>query len=116
MFACCAREVTTKAQVNIVMSDKALVKHLQKEVTRLESELKSTGPVAAPDDYSAVLRKKDQQIQKVFFFQHILVISIRFSGLAVSVLGELIKYSRPSKHHIIKIPESYITFFLLNAL
>ncbi|KAL2329019.1 hypothetical protein Fmac_022446 [Flemingia macrophylla] len=44
LFACCAKEVTTKAQVNVVMSDKALVKHLQKEVARLESELRTPGP------------------------------------------------------------------------
>ncbi|PHT52706.1 Kinesin-like protein NACK1 [Capsicum baccatum] len=41
VFACCAKEVTTNAQVNVVMSDKALVKHLQKELARLESELKN---------------------------------------------------------------------------
>lgn len=31
LFACCAKEVSTNAKVNVVMSDKALVKHLQKE-------------------------------------------------------------------------------------
>ncbi|KAF3671515.1 hypothetical protein FXO38_06547 [Capsicum annuum] len=41
LFASCAKEVTTNAQVNVVMSDKALVKHLQKELARLESELKT---------------------------------------------------------------------------
>uniref|UniRef100_A0A6N2KRS8 Kinesin motor domain-containing protein n=1 Tax=Salix viminalis TaxID=40686 RepID=A0A6N2KRS8_SALVM len=37
LFASCAKEVTTNAQVNLVMSDKTLVKKLQKEVARLES-------------------------------------------------------------------------------
>ncbi|PHT36822.1 Kinesin-like protein NACK2 [Capsicum baccatum] len=32
LFACCAKKVTTNAQVNVVMSDKALVKHLQKKL------------------------------------------------------------------------------------
>ena len=67
LFACCAKEVTTKAQVNVVMSDKALVKHLQKEVARLESELKTPGPVPSNCDYAALLRKKDVQIEKVIF-------------------------------------------------
>ncbi|KAL2988886.1 hypothetical protein AAZX31_11G108900 [Glycine max] len=65
LFACCAKEVTTKAQVNVVMSDKALVKHLQKEVARLESELKTPGPVPSNCDYAALLRKKDVQIEKM---------------------------------------------------
>ncbi|KAG4385130.1 hypothetical protein AAZX31_12G035600 [Glycine max] len=65
LFACCAKEVTTKAQVNVVMSDKALVKHLQKEVARLESELKTPGPATSNCDYAALLRKKDLQIEKM---------------------------------------------------
>ncbi|XP_062076906.1 kinesin-like protein KIN-7E [Humulus lupulus] len=64
LFACCAKEVTTKAQVNVVMSDKALVKHLQKELARLESELRTPGPPSACD-YVALLRKKDLQIEKM---------------------------------------------------
>ncbi|GMI83565.1 hypothetical protein like AT2G21300 [Hibiscus trionum] len=65
LFACCAKEVATKAQVNVVMSDKALVKHLQREVARLESELKSPAPPPSNSDYAALLRKKDLQIQKM---------------------------------------------------
>ncbi|CAK7329604.1 unnamed protein product [Dovyalis caffra] len=65
LFACCAKEVTTKAQVNVVMSDKALVKHLQKEVARLESELRSPAPTSSTCDYVSLLRKKDLQIQKM---------------------------------------------------
>ncbi|KAJ7978528.1 Kinesin-like protein [Quillaja saponaria] len=65
LFACCAKEVTTKAQVNVVMSDKALVRHLQKELARLESELRTPGPATSTCDYAALLRKKDLQIQKM---------------------------------------------------
>ncbi|WCJ40895.1 Kinesin-like protein KIN-7E [Euphorbia peplus] len=65
LFACCAKEVTTKAQVNVVMSDKALVKHLQKELARLESELSRPVPASSASDYAALLRKKDLQIQKM---------------------------------------------------
>ncbi|KAK6143430.1 hypothetical protein DH2020_023778 [Rehmannia glutinosa] len=62
LFASCAKEVSTNAQVNVVMSDKALVKHLQKEVARLESELKTPGSIC---DHGPLLRKKDTQIEKL---------------------------------------------------
>uniref|UniRef100_A0A7N0VDA6 Kinesin motor domain-containing protein n=1 Tax=Kalanchoe fedtschenkoi TaxID=63787 RepID=A0A7N0VDA6_KALFE len=64
LFASCAKEVTTNAQVNIVMSDKALVKHLQRELSRLEMEIKSSGVVAAPDT-AVLLREKDIQIEEL---------------------------------------------------
>ncbi|KAK2978289.1 hypothetical protein RJ640_017140, partial [Escallonia rubra] len=64
LFASCAKEVTTNAQVNVVMSDKALVKQLQKELARLESELRAPGPTSTCD-YAALLRKKDLQIEKL---------------------------------------------------
>lgn len=67
LFACCAKEVTTKAQVNVVMSDKALVKHLQKELARLESELRTPAPVSSSSEYAALLKKKDLQIEKVVY-------------------------------------------------
>lgn len=65
LFASCAKEVTTNAQVNVVLSDKALVKHLQKELARLESELRTPVPAYSNIDYSALLRKKDLQIEKM---------------------------------------------------
>ncbi|XP_048335239.2 kinesin-like protein KIN-7C [Ziziphus jujuba] len=65
LFASCAKEVTTNAQVNVVMSDKALVKHLQRELSRLESELRSGGLINNPSDSAALLREKDLQIEKL---------------------------------------------------
>ncbi|CAA3033757.1 Kinesin NACK1 [Olea europaea subsp. europaea] len=38
LFASCAKKVSTNARVNVVMSEKALVKQLQKEPARLENE------------------------------------------------------------------------------
>lgn len=50
----------------MVMSDKALVKHLQKELARLESELRNPGPALTSDNSAAaLLREKDLQIAKV---------------------------------------------------
>ncbi|WVZ14830.1 hypothetical protein V8G54_012396 [Vigna mungo] len=44
LFATRAKEVTNSAQVNMVVSDKQLVKHLQKEVARLEAVLRTPDP------------------------------------------------------------------------
>lgn len=65
LFASCAKEVSTNAQVNVVMSDKALVKHLQRELARLEGELRSSGSTSVTSDSAALLREKDLQIEKV---------------------------------------------------
>ncbi|XP_019177469.1 PREDICTED: kinesin-like protein KIN-7F isoform X3 [Ipomoea nil] len=66
LFASCAKEVTTNAQVNVVMSDKILVKHLQRELARLESELKSpTSENFETSDNAALLQEKDLQIEKL---------------------------------------------------
>ncbi|XP_065860757.1 kinesin-like protein NACK1 [Euphorbia lathyris] len=48
-FATRAKEVTNNAHVNMVVSDKQLVKHLQKEVARLEAELRTPDPKKEKD-------------------------------------------------------------------
>lgn len=48
-----------------MMSDKALVKQLRKELTRLESRLKTTGSISVAGDAAALLREKDLLIEKV---------------------------------------------------
>ncbi|CAJ1930357.1 unnamed protein product [Sphenostylis stenocarpa] len=63
LFASCAKEVTTNAQVNVVVSDKALVKQLQKELARLEEELRNSGPPHVTSDTTALLRERDRQIE-----------------------------------------------------
>ncbi|KAJ8545762.1 hypothetical protein K7X08_018345 [Anisodus acutangulus] len=65
LFASCAKEVTTTAQVNVVVSDKVLVKHLQRELARLESELRSPRTSLFPSDYEALLREKNKQIEQM---------------------------------------------------
>ncbi|KAM7249993.1 hypothetical protein ACFE04_021876 [Oxalis oulophora] len=63
LFASCAKEVTTNAQVNVVMSDKALVKHLQRELSRMESEMKNPRLTSTESDESSeLLRQKDFEI------------------------------------------------------
>ncbi|CAL0311472.1 unnamed protein product [Lupinus luteus] len=63
LFACCAKEVATNAQVNVVVSDKALVKQLQKEVSRLESELRNSWTPRPIFDSAVLLREKDCEIE-----------------------------------------------------
>nr|ADQ43205.1 kinesin motor family protein [Schrenkiella parvula] len=65
LFASCAKEVTTNAQVNVVMSDKALVKHLQRELAKLESELRSPGQPSVASDTNALLTEKDLELGKL---------------------------------------------------
>ncbi|KAL6601703.1 hypothetical protein ACP70R_044923 [Stipagrostis hirtigluma subsp. patula] len=64
LFANCAKNVVTDAQVNVVMSDKALVKHLQRELTRLENELKFPGS-ASCSTHAEALREKDELIKQL---------------------------------------------------
>ncbi|KAG2580521.1 hypothetical protein PVAP13_6NG351900 [Panicum virgatum] len=64
LFATCAKEIITNAHVNVVMSDKALVKHLQRELARLENELKFPGS-ASCTTHTEALREKDAQIKKL---------------------------------------------------
>ncbi|KAJ8572152.1 hypothetical protein K7X08_008663 [Anisodus acutangulus] len=91
LFACCAKEVSTNAQVNVVMSDKALVKHLQKELARLESELKTPTSTC---DHVVLLRKKDQQIEKLEKQVRELT---KQRGLAQSRVDDLLRTIRSDK-------------------
>ncbi|KAG2717810.1 hypothetical protein I3760_03G192400 [Carya illinoinensis] len=63
-FATSAKEVTNNAQVNMVVSDKTLVKHLQKEVARLEAELRSPEP-SSSSCLRSLLVEKDLKIQQM---------------------------------------------------
>nr|XP_023898958.1 kinesin-like protein KIN-7I isoform X1 [Quercus suber] len=65
LFASCAKEVTTNAQVNVMMSDKAMVKQLQRELARLENELKSLVSGSITYDFAALLKEKDLMIEKM---------------------------------------------------
>ncbi|KAI3988412.1 hypothetical protein MKX01_031630 [Papaver californicum] len=63
-FATRAKQVTNNAQVNMVVSEKQLVKHLQKEVARLEAELRTPDP-SVRSDSDALSREKDLMIQQM---------------------------------------------------
>ncbi|CAN8277003.1 unnamed protein product [Cochlearia groenlandica] len=64
LFATCAKEVTTNAQVNLVVSEKALVKQLQQELARMENELKNFGSnsSSAGEEFYLMLKEKEEVI------------------------------------------------------
>ncbi|KAM0945580.1 putative plus-end-directed kinesin ATPase [Dioscorea sansibarensis] len=64
LFATCARDVVTSARVNVVMSDKTMVKHLQNKLARLETELRYTSSASATF-HSEALRERDARIRKM---------------------------------------------------
>ncbi|KAG6432068.1 hypothetical protein SASPL_103641 [Salvia splendens] len=72
-FANCAKQVRTNAQVNVVMSEKALVKQLQRELARMENELKklhshpNTGPNSTPalKEKEILIQKMDREIKEL---------------------------------------------------
>lgn len=51
--------MTTNARVNLVMSDKVLVRQLQKELARLENELRSFTP------NTNLLKEREHKIEQV---------------------------------------------------
>ncbi|XWS70127.1 hypothetical protein CRYUN_Cryun03dG0022500 [Craigia yunnanensis] len=63
-FATSAKEVTNNAHVNMVISDKRLVKHLKKEVARLEAKLQSPEPSSA-SCLKSLLMEKELKIQEM---------------------------------------------------
>lgn len=60
MFATCAKQVSTNAHVNMVMTEKALVRQLQSEVERLETELRNLSAYTTP-----AMKEKEALIEKV---------------------------------------------------
>ncbi|XP_055836022.1 kinesin-like protein KIN-7E isoform X2 [Solanum dulcamara] len=65
LFATCAKNVITNAKVNVVMSEKALVKQLRKELARLEAELRNLSALAASGGSADALKEKEAMIEKM---------------------------------------------------
>uniref|UniRef100_A0ACD6AF60 Uncharacterized protein n=1 Tax=Avena sativa TaxID=4498 RepID=A0ACD6AF60_AVESA len=61
-FAACAKEVTNTAKINMIVSDKQLVKHLQTEVARLEAELRTPDRASSSE---IVRMEKDRKIRQM---------------------------------------------------
>ncbi|MED6194466.1 hypothetical protein PIB30_028878 [Stylosanthes scabra] len=59
LFAGAAKQVTTNARVNVVMSDKVLVQQLQKELARLENEMTGFS------SNSAILKERELLIEQM---------------------------------------------------
>ncbi|XP_031120019.1 kinesin-like protein KIN-7H isoform X1 [Ipomoea triloba] len=67
MFATCAKQVSTNAHVNMVMTDKALVRQLQSEVERLETEVRNLAAYTSPamKEKEALIEKMDKEIREL---------------------------------------------------
>lgn len=105
LFASCAKEVSTNAQVNTIMSDKALVKHLQRELDRLENELKTPGSNRLSSDTNALLRDKDQQIEKMQ--RQIDELTLE-RDKALSQVQDLLRVVEDNEHSLIRLgPDDY---------
>ncbi|KAL0366067.1 UNVERIFIED_CONTAM: Kinesin-like protein KIN-7E [Sesamum radiatum] len=65
VFASCAKQVSTNAKVNVVMSEKALVKQLRREITRMENELRNLNSIATSCDTASALKEKELLIEKL---------------------------------------------------
>ncbi|KAK4395779.1 Kinesin-like protein NACK1 [Sesamum angolense] len=63
-FATRAKEVTNNARVNMVVSDKQLVKHLQKEVARLEAELRTPDPSNEKDFKILQMEREMEELRR----------------------------------------------------
>lgn len=66
-FASCAKEVTTNAKVNVVVSDKVLVKQLQRELAKLEAEMRNLTSKSSTHDSAALLKEKELLIEQVLW-------------------------------------------------
>ncbi|XP_047313258.1 kinesin-like protein NACK2 [Impatiens glandulifera] len=64
-FATSAKEVTNNARVNMVVEQKQLVNHLQKEVARLEAELQTPKRLSSSSCLRTLIIEKDLKIQEM---------------------------------------------------
>ncbi|MCD7449422.1 hypothetical protein HAX54_052128 [Datura stramonium] len=78
------------------MSDKALVKHLQRELERLESEFRSPRTSLFPSDYEALLREKNRQMGTIANMtdNHMFIDAGWFKKLPKSACSEITRLSK----------------------
>ncbi|KAK8517658.1 hypothetical protein V6N12_016500 [Hibiscus sabdariffa] len=103
LFASCAKEVTTNAQVNVVVSDKALVKRLQRELDRLENELRNARTASVSSDSAALLRQKDLEIEKLKEEVNTLIQQTELVRSEVEVLRKSVKDESPRDEKPVKL-------------
>jgi hypothetical protein len=125
LFASCAKEVSTNAKVNVVISDKLLVKQLQRELARLEAELRSSGSTRRKPDSAELLREKDLQIEmviiKIFATDSLLIMHISSIFSTCMTLNKILKFIHYPQYYIsymlfLKIIVSTICYWSCNVL
>ncbi|XP_028765409.1 kinesin-like protein KIN-7F [Neltuma alba] len=65
LFAGCAKQVATNAQVNVVMTDKVLVQQLRKELARMENELRNLAPNTVLLERELLIKQMDEEIKEL---------------------------------------------------
>ncbi|XP_051123947.1 kinesin-like protein KIN-7F [Andrographis paniculata] len=65
VFASCAKQVSTNSRINVSMSEKALVKQLQTNLTNLENELRNLRSISAASVSASALKEKELLIEKM---------------------------------------------------
>ncbi|KAE8685968.1 Kinesin-like protein NACK1 [Hibiscus syriacus] len=103
LFASCAKEVTTNAQVNVVVSDKALVKQLQRELSRIENELRNARTTSVSSDSAELLREKDLEIEKLKNEINTLIQQRELAMSEVEELRQSVKDESPGDEKPVKI-------------
>jgi hypothetical protein len=125
LFASCAKEVSTNAKVNVVISDKLLVKQLQRELARLEAELRNSGSTRRKPDSAELLREKDLQIEmviiKIFATDSLLIMHISSIFSTFMTLNKITKFIHYPQYYIsymlfLKIIVSTICYWSCNVL
>jgi hypothetical protein len=125
LFASCAKEVSTNAKVNVVISDKLLVKQLQRELARLEAELRNSGSTRRKPDSAELLREKDLQIEmviiKIFATDSLLIMHISSIFSSFMTLNKISKFIHCPQYYIsymlfLKIIVSTICYWSCNVL
>jgi ABC-type multidrug transport system permease subunit len=125
LFASCAKEVSTNAKVNVVISDKLLVKQLQRELARLEAELRNSGSTRRKPDSAELLREKDLQIEmviiKIFVTDSLLIMHMSSIFSTCMTLNKISKFIHYLQYYIsymlfLKIIVSTICYWSCNVL
>ncbi|KAK4276530.1 hypothetical protein QN277_014668 [Acacia crassicarpa] len=65
LFAGCAKQVATNAQVNVVMTDKVLVQQLQKELARMENEFRNFVANTVLLERELLIKQMDEEIKEL---------------------------------------------------
>ncbi|GAA0157495.1 hypothetical protein LIER_14750 [Lithospermum erythrorhizon] len=65
LFASCAKKVSSSVKVNVVSSDKGLVKKLEKDLARMENELRALVSLSDSSHSASTIKEKERLIEQM---------------------------------------------------